>query len=85
MSLSTYDGDETHLLSWNEFLAFLAGRRNPYVTAILLPKMPASQLNASDAAATNIKNCLLDELTNAAREEELQVGAVDQEGGSNPR
>lgn len=41
MSISTYDGDESHLLDWGEFIAFLSGRRSPYVTLSLYPKTEA--------------------------------------------
>lgn len=88
MSISIYDGDETHLLNWTEFLAFLAGKRNPYVTVALLPKVATGQINdpsVIDPQAGTIKKSLLEALTSAAREEELQVGPVDQEGGSTPR
>ena len=73
VSLSTYDGDESHLLNWGEFLAFLGGRRNPYVTVSLFPK-------AEKPGASNKGLSESDEA-----EEDLQVGLVDSEGGSNPK
>jgi hypothetical protein len=69
--LSTYDGDESHVLDWSEFVAFLAGRRNPYVTVSLYPKAQRSEhaLEAASEGAT----------------EDMQAGDADAEGGFNPK
>lgn len=72
--MCAYNGDESHVLEWSQFLAFLSGRRSPYVTVSLFPKSTDDEDEKEGG-----------EEEEREREEELQISRVDQDGGATPK
>ena len=85
---------------WSDFLAFLAGRRSPYVTVGLFPKATADQDEEEEegkgkggemVVAKSLEQREEEERRGAVRgaggeeEEELQVGEVDEDAGATPK
>lgn len=78
MCLCAYNGDESHVLEWSQFLAFLSGRRSPYVTVSLFPKATDDEDETKEGEDE-------DEEEEREKDEELQISRVDQDGGATPK
>jgi len=87
VSLSVYNADERHVLSWTEFLGFLGGYRNPYATVELFPK--PSEVAAVVHRGSGLRGSQLASAASTARggtsRPLFAVGPVDAYGGATPR